>query len=247
MKLNCDMGEAFGRYSFGHDEYIMPHIHMANVACGFHAGDPGIMKKTVARAVSHNVEIGAHPSYPDVQGFGRRNMELSPKEVYGIVIYQAGALEAFCRAGGSRLSYIKPHGALYNTMMREEKILSAIMEAVASYNPQLRLMIQASTHWKQHKKMAAKHGIELYLEAFADRSYEEDGSLRNRSFDDALLTEKQVLARVELLCNEGIVEAVSGKSLEFPVDVLCVHGDSPAGVKQIREIRDILDRGQRDG
>ncbi len=245
MKLNCDMGESFGNYALGQDLEVMPNIHMANIACGFHAGDPNIIERTVAAAVAHNVEIGAHPSYPDLQGFGRRNMEISPAEVRQMVIYQAGALEAFCRVAGSSLSYIKPHGALYNNMMVNDDLLGGVMEAVASYKPAVKLMIQATPNWQHHQQLADNYGVELLWEAFADRSYEDNGSLRNRRYDDALLTAEQILERVTTLCSTGTIISVNGKTLEFPIDALCVHGDSPAGARQIGQIRQLLDQSNR--
>lgn len=247
MRLNCDMGEGFGRYSFGVDNRIMPHIHMANIACGFHAGDPAIMRQTVKMALQHGVEIGAHPSYPDLQGFGRRKMDISLEDIQQLLLYQAGALAAFCRAEGGRLCYIKPHGALYNAMMEQEEILLAVLQGVADYNrgeaARVKLMIQATDNWQHQRDLAAQYGVELYLEAFADRSYEEDGRLRNRKYDDALLDAAAVLERVTLLSRSGKIRAVSGKYLEFPVDSLCVHGDSAAGVDQIAEIRAVLEGG----
>ena len=241
MKLNCDMGEGFGRYSFGWDKGIMPHVHMANIACGFHAGDPGVMEETVCLAKEHGVEIGAHPGYPDLQGFGRRNMGLSPREVRCIVLYQTGALDAFCRASGTQLSYVKPHGALYNTMMRDDAVLGAVMDAVKACNPQLRLMLQATARYEHHQEMAAKRGISLYLEAFADRAYEEDGALRNRALEGAVLDGAGVRERVSTLCEKGVIVAITGKELKFPVDSICVHGDNESGVKQIATIRAMLE------
>ncbi len=245
MKLNCDMGEGFGRYSFGVDKTIMPHIHMANIACGFHAGDAAIMRQTVKMAMEHGVEVGAHPSYPDLQGFGRRKMDISLDEITQLILYQAGALAAFCHAEGGELGYIKPHGALYNAMMAKEEILSAVMRALAEYNrgtaPAVRLMLQATGNWQQHQELADRYGIRLYLEAFADRSYEEDGSLRNRKYDDALLDKAAVLERVHSLVEQKTITAITGKELAFPVDSLCVHGDSPAGVEQIAKIRALLE------
>ncbi len=252
MKLNCDMGEGFGRYGFGVDGMIMPHIHMANIACGFHAGDPAIMRQTVRMAMEYGVEVGAHPAYPDLQGFGRRNMDISPDDIRQIILYQAGALSAFCRAEGGRLAYIKPHGALYNTMMAKEDILLAVIEGVAEYNSggeaEVRLMIQATANWQHQQDIAARRGVRLYLEAFADRSYEEDGSLRSRKYVDALLDRPAVLERVRLLLRHGIIRAVTGKELRFPVDSLCVHGDSDAGVSQIATLRALIESdGEKRG
>ncbi len=245
MKLNCDMGESFGNYTLGHDLEVMPNIHMANIACGFHAGDPNIIEQTVRSAVAHGVEIGAHPAYPDLQGFGRRNMNVTPSEARQYVIYQAGALEAFCRATGTKLNYIKPHGAMYNKMMVNDDLLGGIMQAVAEYDPQVKLMIQATPNWQHHQKLADNYGVDLLWEAFADRSYEENGSLRDRRFNDALLTAEQVLERVATLCSTRTIISITGKILEFPIDALCVHGDSAAGVSQIRQIRRLLDQSTK--
>lgn len=241
MKLNCDMGESFGRYTLGNDSAVMPYIHMANIACGFHGGDPNVMEQTVQAAVHHNVAIGAHPSYPDLSGFGRRNMDITPAEARQYIIYQAGALEGFCRAQGTRLSYIKPHGAMYNTMMKNDDLMGGIMAGVARYGGDVKLMIQATPNWPHHQKLADDFGVKLLWEAFADRAYEADGSLRNRRFSDALLTSEQILARVKYLIETGTITAITGQTLQFPIDALCVHGDTDAGVNQIKEIRKLLD------
>ncbi len=241
MKLNCDMGEGFGRYSFSRDEEIMPHVHMASIACGFHAGDPEIMEHTVLLAKAYGVEIGAHPGYPDLKGFGRRSMGLTAAEVRRLVIYQVGALDAFCRSAGAELSYVKPHGALYNTMMQEDAILAAVIDAVAAYNDTLFLMIQATGRWQQHTAMAERRGLSICLEAFADRGYEDNGLLRDRALDGALLDDEGVVARVRTLCERGVVVAHNGSELDFPVDSLCVHGDNESGVRRIAELRALLE------
>lgn len=242
MKLNCDMGESFGKYTLGNDFNVMPSIHMANIACGFHAGDAGVMEETVKAAVANHVEIGAHPGFPDLQGFGRRNMDVSPDETRQYIIYQAGALDAFCRVHGSHLSYIKPHGAMYNSMMVNDDLMGGIMQGATQYGSGVKLMIQATPNWEHHQKMAENFGVELLWEAFADRSYEDNGSLRNRKYDDALLTEEQIVDRVTVLVKHGTITSITGKTLSFPIDALCVHGDSPAGVKQIKQIRELLDQ-----
>ncbi|PID41275.1 MAG: hypothetical protein CR981_03860 [Proteobacteria bacterium] len=241
MKLNCDIGESFGRYTLGHDQDIYPHIHMANIACGFHAGDPMVMEKSVRAAQKHHVEIGAHPSYPDLQGFGRRNMELSPKEARQILLYQTGALDAFCRAAGTKLSYVKPHGALYNTMMRDNDLFTALVQAVADYNSALKMMVQATPRWQEHQRIAERYHVPLIWEGFADRAYEEDGRLRSRNLPGAVLSEEQILHRVKSLCQNKPIVASTGKELHFPLDALCVHGDTEAGIKQIATIRALLD------
>lgn len=242
MKLNCDMGESFGHYKLGNDASVMPHIHMANIACGFHAGDPAVMEESVLSAKKNNVEIGAHPSYPDLQGFGRRNMGISADEVRQIVIYQAGALDAFCRVAGTSLTYVKAHGAMANTIMKDDDLCVAIIKAVADYNPDLTLMLHGTPRWKEHQALAAKYGVSLLWEGFADRAYEEDGSLCDRRLSGAVLSEEEILQRVESLCQGNPITAATGKELRFPIDSLCVHGDNEAGVKQIAKIRELLDK-----
>ncbi len=241
MKLNCDMGESFGRYVLGNDLAVMPSIHMANIACGFHAGDPNIIEETVLAAVKHGVEIGAHPSYPDLQGFGRRNMDVLSDDVRRMILYQVGALDAFCRVAGTSLSYVKPHGALYNSMMIDNQLLSGALQAVVDYNPELKLMVQATPRWQKHQALASEYGVSLLWEAFADRAYEDDGSLRNRRLPGAVLSEEEILKRVTTLCQTGSIVTFSGTELRFPIDVLCVHGDTESGV-QISMIRELLDK-----
>lgn len=247
MKLNCDMGESFGHYKLGNDAGVMPHIHMANIACGFHGGDPAVMEETVLSAKKYNVAVGAHPSYPDLQGFGRRNMELSVSEVRQMVIYQTGALDAFCRVAGTALSFLKVHGAMANTMMKDNDLLAAVIKAVADYNTEIKLMLHGTPRWKEHQALATEYGVSLLWEGYADRAYEEDGSLRNRRLSGAVLSGEEILQRVESLCQNNPIVAVTGKELRFPIDSLCVHGDTEAGVKQIAKIRELLDEASSRG
>ncbi len=241
MKLNADMGESYGPYRIGLDEEVMKHVHMANIACGAHAGDPTVMETTVALAVKYKVMVGAHPGYPDVQGFGRRSINFTPDEVRTMVLAQTGALSAFCIAAGTELGYVKPHGALYNTMMADEQILCAVFKAIASYNRKIPVMIQATPNWQHHEKLAAEFGVALLWEAFADRAYEPDGSLRKRSLPKAVHDSKMVLKQTEILCRKGYIEATNGARLEFPVDALCVHGDSEDSIAVIAQLRQLVD------
>ena len=241
MKLNCDMGESFGAYKIGRDEEAMAHVHMANIACGAHAGDPMVMEKTVALAVTHGVTIGAHPGYPDLQGFGRRPIDYSPAEVRAMVIYQTGALAAFCRAAGSRLGYVKPHGSLYNTMMVDDTVLTAVFQAVASYDADLPVMIQATPRWPDHEKRAHDIGVALLWEAFADRAYESDGRLRKRNLPGAVLGSEEIVKQARTLCEQRCIISRDGKKLEFPVDALCVHGDSESSISVISQLRKLVD------
>ncbi len=241
MKLNCDMGESFGPYSIGRDEAVMPHVHMANIACGAHGGDPMVMEKTVSLARKHGVTVGAHPGYPDLQGFGRRAIEYSSAEIRTMILYQTGALSAFCQAVGIPLGYIKPHGSLYNTMMEDDEILVAIFGAVADYDRTIPLMIQATPRWRHHEKLAQECNVALLWEAFADRAYEPDGTLRKRNLPGAVHDRENILRQTEILCRDSYIAATDGARLEFPIDALCVHGDSESSVSVIAELRNLLD------
>jgi len=240
--LNCDIGESFGAWSMGLDEEVMPLIDCANIACGFHAGDPGIMRRTVALAVRHEVRIGAHPAYPDLAGFGRRSMACSAQEIEDLVLYQLGALEAMCRAEGSRVQYIKPHGALYNDMMVDPVRLRAVMSAVRAYDPQLPLMLMATADTAASRQLASEHGLTLWFEAFADRAYEPDGQLVNRRLPGAVHHDSaQVVAQALGLARGEPLITRDGSALRLQVDTLCVHGDNPASVAAVRQIRQALD------
>lgn len=238
MLLNCDMGESFGNYSIGADKEVMAFVDMANIACGMHASDPDVMDFTVSLAAKYDVTVGAHPGYPDLQGFGRRNMDLSPAEVENIILYQVGAITPFCKKHRARLEYIKPHGALYNSMMKQPEILDVVMKAAARSG--LKLMILATTNYKEHKKRAVDYGLELILEGFVDRGYEDNGSLVNRRKEGAFLTGEEMVSRVQDLCMGKSISSINEKSLQFPVDSLCVHGDGE-GVLLIKEFRKIID------
>jgi len=238
MLLNCDMGESFGNYTIGSDEEVMSYVDMANIACGLHASDPDVMDFTVGLAARHDVTVGAHPGYPDLQGFGRRNMNLTPQEIANLTLYQVGAISIFCTKQGARLEYIKPHGALYNTMMREDAVLKALLSV--AHDTGLKLMLLATPRWEEHKRIAADHNVEIILEGFVDRGYEPDGSLVNRSKEGALLSPEAMVQRVKDLCAGIPITAVDGTSLAFPVDSLCVHGDGK-GVHLIKEFRAIID------
>ncbi len=239
MLLNCDMGESFGNYSIGADKDVMAYVDMANIACGMHASDPDVMDYTVALAAKYNVTVGAHPGYRDLQGFGRREMKVSPKEVQNLTLYQVGAITPFCNAHNARLEYIKPHGALYNTMMRDPEILETMMAVAA--RTKLNLMILATTNWQEHKKLGDTYGIELILEGFVDRAYEDDGSLVNRSKEGAFLDRAQMIERVQRLLEGSPIRSIDNTPLQFPIDSLCVHGDG-YGVSLIQKFRAIIDK-----
>ena len=240
LMLNCDLGESYGSWKMGRDEQVMPHIDQANIACGFHGGDPVVMQKTLGLAKQHGVMPGAHPAYPDLVGFGRRSMNCSAEEISAFVHYQIAAIDGMARIQGLDLAYVKPHGALYNDMMAKDAVREPIMQAIASYHRPIRLMLQATPQADQHRSEAAALGIELWFEAFADRCYDDDGKLLSRAKPGAVHTREKMLAQVEQICRQGTVTSVSGHTLELKPDTLCVHGDNDEGVAAIKEIRQII-------
>jgi UPF0271 protein len=241
MQLNCDLGESYGSWTMGLDAQVMPHIDQANIACGFHAGDPVTMANTLALAAQHGVTIGAHPAYPDLVGFGRRPMNLSAEEIIASLHYQIAALDGMANCQQLQLSYVKPHGALYNDMMAKVEVRSAIMQAVASYHRPIALMLQATPELDSHRREAESFGLAMLFEAFADRCYDDDGKLLSRSRPGAVHDREKMLAQVEQLQREGTVTTVSGKLIELRADTLCVHGDNLEGVQAIEAIRALVD------
>jgi UPF0271 protein len=242
MKLNCDMGEAFGTWKMGMDEEIMPYVDQANIACGFHASDPLTMSKTVALAKQHNVTIGAHPAYPDLVGFGRRNMDIAPTELKALIQYQVGALQGICKAHGAQVTYVKPHGALYNTMMADFSVLETVMQAVSELDPTLVLMVMAIPESDQVRALAEKYQLTLWFEAFSDRLYTDEGRLTPRKQSGAVhqtfdLIEQQVLQ----LSEQGALTTESGQLLAIQADTICVHGDGAHAVEAVQRIRQVVD------
>ena len=242
MKLNCDMGEAFGTWKMGMDEQIMPYVDQANIACGFHASDPLTMSKTVALAKLHNVTIGAHPAYPDLVGFGRRNMDIAPTELKALIQYQVGALQGICKAHGTQVTYVKPHGALYNTMMADFSVLETVMQAVSELDPALILMVMAIPESDQVRALAEKYQLTLWFEAFSDRLYTDEGRLTPRKQSGAVhqtfdLIEQQVLQ----LSEQGALTTESGQLLAIQADTICVHGDGAHAVEAVQRIRQVVD------
>ncbi len=240
LMLNCDLGESYGSWKMGRDEDVMPHIDQANIACGFHGGDPLVMQKTLTLAKQHGVMPGAHPAYPDLVGFGRRSMDCSADEIKALVHYQVAALEGLARIQGLELAYVKPHGALYNDMMARAEVRAPIMQAVAEFHSPLRLMLQATPEMDQHRAEADALGLQIWFEAFADRCYDDDGKLLSRSKPGAVHSRDRMLDQVRQICREGTVTSVSGHTLELKPDTLCVHGDNEAGISAIIEIREII-------
>jgi len=231
------MGEAL---DVNLDELIMPYIDMANLACAFHAGDPVTMHKSIKNAKDNAVSIGAHPSYPDLEGFGRREMICTTEEIVSFVIYQCGALDALCQSYGVKISYIKPHGALYNTMMKDMEVFKAIAKAVSKYDKNIKLMILSNTQNEKFASLADKYGVSLLYEVFADRAYQDDGSLVPRSQAGAVLDSvDEVLKRATLLQNEGVIESINGKKLSLHADTLCVHGDNTHALALIKALNQL--------
>ena len=241
MKLNCDLGESFGCWNMGLDAEVMAHIDQANIACGFHAGDPLVMQKTLQLAKQHNVSVGAHPGYPDLVGFGRRSMKCSRAEIIALVLYQIAAIDGVAKSLGIELSYVKPHGALYNDMMVNVEVREAILSALGQYHKPLKLMIQASATIDEHRAQAKTFNIEILAEAFADRCYNDDGTLLSRSKAGAVHNKEKMLAQVKLLKEQACVMTISGNRLPLKADSLCVHGDNIAGVQAIEAIRELID------
>ena len=241
IKLNCDMGESFGIWKMGNDEEIMPYIDMANLACGFHASDAVTMSRSVILAKKYNVTIGAHPSYHDLLGFGRRTMLCSLEEIKSIVLYQLGALNAFCRANSTALSYVKPHGALYNDMMRDENIFKAVLNAVSSFNKNIRVMILSGPKNEEYEYTAKLYDINLFFEVFADRNYNDDGSLVSRMEENAVIHEElDVIARVVNLKEKSLVTSINGHKLFLKCDSICVHGDNEKALEFVKLVRKAL-------
>ncbi len=238
VDLNCDLGESFGAYVMGMDDKVIPHITSANVACGYHASDPAVMEKTVALCKAHHVAVGAHPGFPDLMGFGRREMRISPAEARAYILYQLGALEAFCRAAGVKMHHVKPHGALYNMAARDAALAGAVCQAVRDYDKSLVLLALAGSEMVQ---AAQESGLPVAQEVFADRGYEEDGSLVARGRPGAMITDEgEAIARVVRMVTEGKVKAVTGRDVPVRADSICIHGDGEHALAFAQRIREAL-------
>ncbi|GHV63802.1 UPF0271 protein YcsF [Spirochaetia bacterium] len=238
VDLNSDLGESFGAWSIGNDEKVLEVISSANIACGFHAGDPDVMRKTVALALKNRVAIGAHPGLPDLVGFGRRNIAISPAEAYAMVVYQVGALDAFVRSEGGRMQHVKPHGALYNMAAADEKLAEAVVEAVYRVNPELYLFALSGS-WMI--RQAEKIGLRAVSEVFADRTYQKDGSLTPRRQSGAMITEDDAaLAQVLGMVKNGTVKSLQGDVVPLKADTICVHGDGEHALSFSRRIKETL-------
>lgn len=238
VDLNCDMGENFGIYNLGQDEELMKYITSTNIACGYHAGDPMTMRKTVKLALQYGVAIGAHPGLPDMAGFGRRIMDISAEEIYGLVLYQIGALQAFAKAEGTSITHVKPHGALYQMANQNTAIAEAIAEAVYRIDGDVYLVGQSSS---KLVKAGARVGLRTLNEVFADRNYEKDGSLTPRSHEQALIVQsKYSTERVIRMVLEHKVESRTGEEMNMRADTICVHGDSPDALEHVIQLSQAL-------
>ena len=240
IDLNADLGESFGNYKVGSDEEIIPLISSANVACGFHASDPAVMIETVKRIKeSGTTGLGAHPGFPDLMGFGRRYMELSDDEVHSIMLYQLSALDGIARTYGLGLNHVKPHGALYNATFKNENLARVIAQAVKDFNPKLKLMGLANNNLV---KAGKDIGLDVIHEVFADRAYEDDGTLVSRSKEGAMITDSAAATeRVVRMITEGKVESINGKDVDIQADSICVHGDGEKALEFVKEIRNQLE------
>jgi len=238
IDLNCDMGESYGRWTLGADEAIMPFISSANVACGFHGGDPHVMRKTVDLALKHRVAIGSHPGLPDLMGFGRRKMDVSPQEVKDYLCYQTGALREFVRVAGAELQHLKPHGILYNMMEADEALAAAAGEA--AMESKLILMTLASG---KYDATCRKMGARVASEGFADRAYNVDGTLVSRKIAGSLITDPATAAAQAVkMAVEGKVRTLDGVEIDISVQTICCHGDTPGSEKIVRAVREALEK-----
>jgi len=240
VDLNADLGESFGAYTIGMDSEVLRYITSANVACGFHAGDPVIMQQTVALAAERGTAVGAHPGYPDLMGFGRRNMNVSAEEARAYIKYQVGALAAFTRACGLKLQHVKPHGAFYNMAAVNDKLAEAICQGVYEADPELILLGLAGS---AHIRAAKKIGLRVASEVFADRGYMDDGTLVPRSQPGAMVHDRaEAIARTIRMVKEGCVETITGKIIPIQADSICVHGDNPDAIGFVHDIRAALEK-----
>lgn len=241
IDLNADAGESFGAWRLGNDAELLPQLSSVNLACGFHAGDPLTMQKSVALALKHNVAVGAHPGFRDLAGFGRRDLAASADEVYADVLYQVGALGAFLRPLGGTLHHVKPHGALYLKMLTHEPTAEAVVRAVRDFGPELPLVGLAGPGGERFVKIAEQLGMRVVLEAFPDRGYTEGGGLVPRSAPGALVADPdEVAARALRMARDGEVETLSGKRLQLHAQTLCLHGDAPHAPAAARAVRRAL-------
>ncbi|WP_099354651.1 LamB/YcsF family protein [Fredinandcohnia onubensis] len=238
IDLNCDLGESFGAYKIGKDEEVLSFISSANVACGFHAGDPHVINQTVLLAKKYGVAIGAHPGFQDLVGFGRRTMAVSPKDVYDLVLYQIGALAAFCKAHEVKLSHVKPHGALYNMAAVDANLAEAIAKAVRIFDPTLSLYGLAGSKLIE---AGEKYGLHTVSEVFADRTYQPNGTLTPRTQEGAVIHDSNIaIKQVLQMVKEQTVQTTTGEIIPIKADSICVHGDNDHALQFVKELRQAL-------
>lgn len=242
VDLNCDLGESFGRYQLGEQQEILKYITSANIACGFHAGDPGVMRETVKLAIENGVKIGAHPGLPDLPGFGRREMKISPQEGYDMVVYQIGALQGFLSTYDEIMQHVKPHGALYNMAAQDAKLAEAIAQAVYDISPSLVLFGLAGS---ELTKAGEKIGLRTAHEVFADRTYQADGSLTSRTEADALITDHvDAVTQVIQMVKEGKVTSRQQTEVALQADTICIHGDGEHALDFAKYIKEMLEKNR---
>lgn len=238
IDLNCDLGESFGAYTIGGDQQILPFITSANIACGFHAGDPSVMRKTVKLSIEHHVAIGAHPGLPDLNGFGRREMAISPQEAYDMIVYQVGALYGFAKAEGVKMQHVKPHGALYNMAAKRPELAEAIAEGIYKVDPELILF---GLSCSEMIKAGEKIGLKTAEEVFADRTYQPDGSLTARRLVNAMITDSDsAVEQVVRMVKEGKVKTLPGDDIAIKADTVCIHGDGQHAIAFANQINETL-------
>jgi UPF0271 protein len=241
VDINCDMGESYGRWTLGNDAEVMPHITSANIACGFHAGDPHTMRRSVQLAQRHSVAVGSHPSLPDLMGFGRRAMDVSPAELKDYLIYQTGALAAFCATEGTTLQHVKPHGIQYMMFEQDLALGKAAAEAILELDPKLIIFTTAGT---KYDDVARTTGARIAAEGFADRPYENDKQLASRKLGDrALITDPEKAAEQAVrMVTEGKVRTLDGGTIEMDVQTICIHGDTPGAERIVAAVHQALER-----
>jgi UPF0271 protein len=236
--LNCDLGESYGRFKIGNDDALFPYLTSCNIACGFHGGDPFHLEQTIQKAIDHGLRIGAHPSYPDLMGFGRRKMHIPPAELRAIIKYQVAALKGMVESAGGRLAYVKPHGALYNSMVQDREEAAAVVDGIRSIDAGLAVMGLAGSPVKGTVEAA---GMIFIAEAFADRSYTDSGKLVARGAPGAVIGEAAAAAeQVRRIVQDRALLTVSGKSIPLRADSFCIHGDNPAAVRILQRIHEVL-------
>ncbi len=240
MKLNCDLGEAEKILEDSIEHKVMPYIDMANIACGFHAGNTQVMRACIQLALENKVQVGAHPSYPDRENFGRTSMALNPADIADLMYQQLRTIDAIADEFETQLDYVKPHGALYNDMMLSDAVFDGVLQGVSYLDSNIPLIVMATPRNEHYQTRAKAKGINLIFEAFADRRYTDQGVLQSRLEDGSVLNESELILKQAQLIKAGQVETVSGKLLNIEADSLCVHGDNETSVSIVKELKAVL-------